>query len=275
MHPSPKFSGRVYPTGRCDTADHGLSGTAEPGCAGIVSRMAPSLHSRVVDDLGRLIVSGEAAPGSVMLADDLERRLGVSRSVIREAVRVLESMGLVEAVKRVGIRVLPVPRWNAFDPVLIQWRLAGDGLGAQLRSLTELRSAVEPTAAELAAQHSPQALSAELMTIAAQMRSAGRAGDLDRFLDLDIQFHRLVLHGSGNEMFAALDDAIAAILTGRTSLGLMPTHPHEEAMQWHVDVADAIQGGHPDRARTSMELIMRRTISEVMSVWADEPRALA
>ncbi|WP_157156860.1 MULTISPECIES: FadR/GntR family transcriptional regulator [unclassified Diaminobutyricimonas] len=236
--------------------------------------MPPSLHSRVVDDLGRLIVSGDAAPGSVMLADELERRLGVSRSVIREAVRVLESMGLVEAVKRVGIRVLPISRRNAFDPQLIQWRLGGDGLGAQLRSLTELRSAVEPTAAELAAQHSPPELSAELMTIAAQMRSAGRAGDLDRFLELDIHFHRLVLHGSGNEMFAALDDSIAAVLTGRTSLGLMPTHPHEEAMQWHVDVADAIQGGHPDRARTSMEQIMRRTVSEVQSVWAAEPRAL-
>jgi DNA-binding FadR family transcriptional regulator len=115
-------------------------------------------------------------------------------------------------------------------------------------------------------------MSGELMTVAAQMRTVGRSGDLERFLALDIHFHRLVLHGSGNEMFAKLDEVIAAVLSGRTGLGLMPAHPHETALQWHVDVADAIQGGHPVRARESMELIMRRTIAEVEESWAHTAR---
>ncbi len=234
--------------------------------------MTSSLHNRVVHAVGQPIVTGQTPAGTVMLSDDVERGQGVSRSVAREAVRVLASMGLVESVKRVGIRVLPQSRWNAFDPTLIRWRLDGPDPGAQLRSLTELRASVEPMAAELAAQYCPQPLSAELLTVAAQMRTAGRAGELDRFLQLDIHFHTLVLHGSGNEMFAKLDAVIAAVLVGRTDHGLMPTHPHETALQWHVDVADAIQGGHPAQARASMDLIMRRTIAEVQSVWADTPR---
>lgn len=234
--------------------------------------MSSSLHSRLVDAVGKPIVSGATPAGTVMLAEEIEREQGVSRSVVREAVRVLASMGLVESIKRIGIRVRPQTAWNAFDPTLIHWRLAGSGRGSQLRSLTELRASVEPMAAELAAKHCPQEMSGELMRVAARMRTVGRSGDLAHFLELDIEFHRLVLHGSGNEMFAKLDAVIAAVLSGRTDLGLMPTHPHETALQWHVDVADAIQGGHPDLARSSMELIMRRTIAEVESAWTDTPR---
>ncbi|MCU1636422.1 MAG: FadR family transcriptional regulator [Cryobacterium sp.] len=234
--------------------------------------MPSSLHRRVLDDLGRAVVAGSAGPGSVLQSEDIARRLGVSRSVIREAVRVLQSIGLVESVKRIGIRVLPQSEWNAYHPLLIAWRLEGNDKGAQLRSLTELRSAVEPMAAELAALHAPPAMSAQLMSVAAQMRAVGRSGDLPGFLELDVLFHRLVLHGSGNEMFAKLDEPIAAVLAGRTELGLMPGRPHETALQWHVDVADAIQGGHPAKARQSMEQIMRRTIAEVAPTWADTPR---
>lgn len=232
-----------------------------------------SLHDRAVEDLGRRIVDGSLPAGSTMLAKDLAVQLGVGRSVVREALRVLQSLGLVASVKRVGVRVLPSSSWNVFDPQVITWRIAGAGEGTQLRSLTELRTAVEPFAAELAARHCTPAQGAELLSIAAEMRTVGREGDLDRFLALDIRFHSLVLTASGNEMFAAMDDMISAVLRGRTQRGLMPSHPHEEALQLHVDVADAVQGTHPERARDSMELIMRRTVAEVEHVWAHEPRA--
>ncbi|WP_281445043.1 FadR/GntR family transcriptional regulator, partial [Paenarthrobacter nicotinovorans] len=103
--------------------------------------MSTSLHHRAVEHLGTRIVGGALPTGHVMLAEHLEDELNVSRSVVREAVRVLQSLGLVETIKRVGIRVLPAHRWNPFDPLVIRWRLAGEGRGAQLRSLAELRSA--------------------------------------------------------------------------------------------------------------------------------------
>jgi len=231
----------------------------------------PSLHTRVTEDVGRSIVDGTVPAGSVLLSDEIERSQGVSRSVIREAIRVLGSMGLVESVKRVGIRVLPPERWNVYDPTVIRWRLLGPGNGEQLRSLTELRSAIEPMAAELAAVHAAPAISAELLQVADRMRIAGESGDLSSFLELDIRFHRLVLQGSGNEMFAKLDEPIAAVLSGRTDLGLMPNHPHQNTLQLHADVAEAIRGSAPRKARTAMELIMRRTYAEVRPTWARDP----
>ena len=226
----------------------------------------------MLNELGRRIVSGEFAPGQKMHTEEAEKQFGVSRSVVREAVRVLQNLGLVESVKRVGIRVLPMKRWNVYDPLVIRWRLAETTNGAQLRSLTELRSAVEPRAAELAARFAPDAVTGELLALASRMRAVGREGDLELFLELDIHFHSLVLAASGNEMFAKLDSVIAEVLTGRTDQGLMPHHPHEEALQWHVDVADAIQGRRPGDAAAAMERIMSRTHKEVEQMWADEPR---
>ena len=236
--------------------------------------MSSRLHDLAVEHLGTRIVSGELAPGTVLRTESLEGDRKVSRSGGREAVRVAQSLGLVESVRRVGLRVLPMTAWNLFDPSVIRWRLASEHKGAQLRSLTELRTAVEPVAAELAARFAPAHLGSELMRIAAAMRSAGRAGDARSFLELDVEFHRTVLRASGNEMFAALGDAVGEVLRGRTSSGLMPTHPNEDAMQWHVDVADAILAGRPDAARAAMLRVLGRTADDVERTWRDVPRSL-
>jgi DNA-binding FadR family transcriptional regulator len=234
--------------------------------------MSTSLHHRAIENLGTRIVAGDLPTGHVMLAEQLEDELKVSRSVVREAVRVLQSLGLVETIKRVGIRVLPSSSWNPFDPQVIRWRLAGEGRGAQLRSLAELRSAVEPVAAELAAVNAPAKLRRELVDISHAMRDAGHAGDVPRFLELDIHFHSLLLSGSGNEMFANLMGQVAETLTGRTVNGLMPDRPHETALPWHVEVAEAIAAGDGPGAREASARIMRRTISELEPAWTEQPR---
>ena len=128
---------------------------------------------------------------------------------------------------------------------MIRWRLAGEGRGAQLRSLAELRSAVEPVAAELAAVNAPQELRQELLDVALAMRDAGKAGDVPRFLELDIQFHSLLLSGSGNEMFANLVGQVAETLTGRTVHGLMPDRPRGP----HAAVAPRCGRSHLGRRR--------------------------
>jgi len=239
---------------------------------GYADGMPHSLHRRALEHLGNRIVSGSLPAGHIMLAEQLERDLGVSRSVVREAVRVLQSLGMVASTKRVGIRVLPATDWNHFDPQVIRWRLAGRSRGAQLRSLTELRTAVEPMAAALAADHAPPPMRAELEDIAARMLTVGRSGNLESFLELDILFHARVLASSGNEMYGKLDEPIAEILRGRTELGLMPDHPHEHTLQLHLAVAESIGRGDADGARSAMAEILRRTMVELESLWADEPR---
>lgn len=233
------------------------------------------LHARVLDLLGPAICAGELASGSVVRTDELELRYGVSRSVVREAVRVLASMGFVASRRRVGVQVLPSSEWNLYDPQVIRWRLASPGRIAQLRSLTELRTAIEPEAARLAALRAPLAAASELMGLAGKLWAAGQSNNSDAFLTLDIEFHRLVLSSSGNEMFGKLNSLVAEVLAGRTHYGLMPEHPHNEALQFHVDVASAIQRGNPDEAQAAMLNIMRRTFREMSSIWEGDTSATA
>lgn len=237
--------------------------------------MSSSLHDRVVDALGHAIVNREISAGTIMLAEELERRFGVSRSVVREAVRVLQSLGMTESIKRLGIKVLPVERWNALDPQLIRWRLSSPDQAAQLRALTELRAVVEPAAAALAAQIGPRESAEQLLDLAAQMRTAAAAGDQNAFSDADTAFHRVLLRASGNEMFASLDQAIGEVIKGRSEHGMMPKYPTETSVRRHEDIAIAIRDGNARAAQETMTQIMQRTASELEKVWQDAPRTFS
>ncbi|TYC06648.1 FadR family transcriptional regulator [Micromonospora sp. WP24] len=248
----------------------------ESSASGAPVSAAPAetgLHARVLEHLGTAICGGELTPGAVLNIDELVDRYAVSRSVIREVLRVLASMGFIETRRRVGVLIRPATSWNVFDPQVIRWRLASAGRMAQLRSITELRTAVEPHAALLAAVRADHDEASDLVGLAAKMWAAGKAGDEERFLSLDIEFHRRVLRASGNEMFLRLQDLIAEVLTGRHKHHLMPHHPHEQALQLHAEVAQAIQRHDGERARRAMVELMEQAFDEMRSLWeqAGEP----
>jgi DNA-binding FadR family transcriptional regulator len=215
------------------------------------------LHSGVTDALGAEITSGELASGSTLTLDGIQQRFGVSRTVAREAMRTLEHLGLVTSRRRVGLIVRADAHWAVFDPQVIRWRLAGPHRVAQLRSLTELRAAVEPVAAASAARNADGDQADRLVALSARLRVLGEAGAGDEFLAADIEFHRLVLAASGNEMFRALTEVVAEVLTGRTRHGLMPHHPREEALAAHEAVAAAIRTRDPEAAEAAMLRITR------------------
>lgn len=228
------------------------------------------LHGRLVESLGLSICGGELAPGTVLFIDELMASHSVSRSVVREALRVLSSMGLVTSRRRVGTLVLDRSAWNVYDPLVIRWRLATGGRINQLRSITELRTAVEPQAARLAAERARPLEASELVTLAGQLWAAGQDGRMDDFLHLDVEFHKRVLAASGNEMFEHLHKQVAEVLAGRHAYGLMPHHPHVDALQLHTDVAASIQRGDGDRAHEAMVAIMDRTMGETRQLWEEQ-----
>ncbi|MFD5161486.1 FadR/GntR family transcriptional regulator [Streptomyces hawaiiensis] len=206
------------------------------------------LHGHVLDTLGPEITAGEYPPGSVLRTDELAQRFDVSRSVMREAVRVLESMYLVESRRRVGVTVRPKSEWNVYDPQVIRWRLAGADRPGQLRSLTVLRSAIEPVAAGLAARHATSEQCAALTECALGMVAHSRGHKLEGYLLHDVAFHRVILDASGNEMFARLGDVVAEVLTGRTQHDVMFEDPDPAAVTLHVQVAEAVRAGDATRA---------------------------
>lgn len=219
----------------------------------------PTLQDDLLDILGARITGGVYATNAVLRTEDLEAEFRLSRTVVREALKVLESMGLIAVRRRIGLMVRPEDAWHVFDPHVIRWRLAGTGRAAQLASLTELRQAIEPQAARGAAVHATSAQRAEFLRLATLLEETGSVGDLEAFLGYDIAYHRLLLHASGNEMFAALTDVVTEVLTGRTVHHLMPEHPKPEARMLHQRVAVAIDVGDGGSA----EMAMRGILSEV------------
>jgi DNA-binding FadR family transcriptional regulator len=217
---------------------------------------AAGLYAGALEKLGRRLVDGELVAGQVLRTEELELQCDVSRTVIREAVRVLESMGMVASRRRVGVVVAPRSRWNVYDPLIIRWRLDGDDREDQLRSLSQLRSGVEPLAARLAAGKASPEQCGALTGAVMDMAVHGRSGDLRAYLEADIRFHRTILEASGNEMFAALGDAVAEVLAGRTVHGLMPLNPNPVAIRLHADVAQAVQAADPAAAHLAMSDII-------------------
>ncbi|MGW1197301.1 FadR/GntR family transcriptional regulator [Streptomyces sp. NPDC002536] len=221
------------------------------------------LHARVLDSLGPAITAGEYPPGTVLRTDELEQRFDVSRTVVREVIRVLESMSLVASRRRVGVTVLPTEEWNVYDPQVIRWRLAGPDRPRQLRSLTVLRSAVEPVAAGLAARLATPEQCAELTGHALGMVATSRGQQLDGYLVHDIAFHRVILRASGNEMFARLGDVVAEVLTGRTHHHVMFTDPDPAAVTLHVRVAEAVRERDAEAAERLTREIARGAMAEL------------
>lgn len=226
------------------------------GRAAPVPPGSPDRRTAVLDDLGRRIVHGDLAPGTVLTLEWVDQSYGVSRSVAREAVQVLTSLGLVSSRRRVGITVAAPGSWNVFDPHLVRWRLDGPERDAQLSSLGELRAGIEPAAAALAAARATSEQVAAMAMAVADMTTTARARDLAAYLRADQVFHATLLQATGNEMFAALSPLVDEVLAGRTHHDLMPADPEPQAIEWHAEVADAVRRGDPAAAEAAMRCIV-------------------
>lgn len=180
----------------------------------------------------------------------------MSRSAAREAVRVLESLGLVRVRRKSGVEVRPRGDWNLFAPEVIAWRLAGPAREEQLVELSQLRSAVEPVAAALAAVSASPAQRAEMLAVVDELGLHDHEADRDAYLAADVRFHRLLLEASGNSMLSALGETIESVLRGRTVHDLMPHVADPRAVQWHRDAALAIAQGEAEDAAAAMRHIV-------------------
>lgn len=223
---------------------------------------------RALDQLGRAIVVGELPAGHADTVDGLVARTGASRSVVREVTRVLTSLGMLSAGRRVGLRVLAPVHWDTLDAQVVRWRLAGPGIAAQLTELRALRLAIEPAAAAAAARavgERPVAAPAgreallALEQAVAAMQAAASAPDAAEFLAADRALHTNVLDLSGNAMFIRLGAVIEEGLRDRALRERVGLPPEAHDLALHLEVARAVAAGEPAAAEAAMREIIERT----------------
>lgn len=163
---------------------------------------ARNFHSYVINEVGRAIVSGDMPVGSSLPGDaEMMDRFGVSRTVLREALKTLEAKGLVEARAKVGTRVLPQSRWNLFDRQILAWKLESGPSPAFLSAFQIVRESLEVQAARLAAVHR-EAEHVRLLNYWLNQRSV-MAHQPEPFAMAEFEIHRVVAEASGNPFLRA------------------------------------------------------------------------
>ena len=192
-----------------------------------------NLHDQVIQEIGRMIVGGAIKPGELLPREEaLAQRMAVSRTALREALKVLGSKGLIETRQKTGTRVRDPRHWNQLDADILAWRCASMPTEDFVEKLVEMREIIEPAAAAAAAKRrSPE----QLACIKAAYEAMSTADDLDAWAKADLAFHECVLDAANNELlgslFSVVDTALGAyfLLSARAAADFKESLPRQVA----------------------------------------------
>jgi DNA-binding FadR family transcriptional regulator len=226
-----------------------------------------NVHGNTLDLLGEQIVAGRYPPGTSIPPEPmLCVELGVSRTVIREAVKSLVAKGLIVTGPKVGTRVLPSEQWNWFDPDVVTWQSKA-GLSREfLRDLQELRRVVEPAGVRLAADRATAQDIAEIEAAYAGMKDAiEHGGD---YVKHDLLFHQGLLRACHNRMVVQMSKALGALL--RTSFEISTSRPDGPAssLPLHRAVLDAVIARSPQKAEKAILVLIDGARDDIEQVLA-------
>jgi DNA-binding FadR family transcriptional regulator len=230
-----------------------------------------NVHGNTVDFLGAAILAGRfGVDGALPPEPSLCEELGVSRTVIREAVKSLVAKGMIQTGPKVGTRVLPSEHWNWFDPDVMAWQ-AQAGLSAEfVRDLQDLRLIVEPAAIRMAAQRATaQDIQGIEDAFAGMRRAVYEGGD---YVTHDLRFHQGLLRASGNRMLVQMSKALGALL--RTSFEISTRRKDGPliSLPMHRAVLDAVIARQPDVAEAAVRELIDSAGEDIEQVLASRRR---
>ena len=233
--------------------------------------MIKNVHGNTVDHLGEAILAGRYAPGSSIPPEPmLCEELGVSRTVVREAVKSLIAKGLVSSGPKVGTRVLPAEQWNWFDPDVIVWQSKAGLTPEFLRDLQDLRRVVEPAAVRMAAERATPEDIAEIEAAYEGMRRAVEEGG--DYVSSDLRFHQGLLRACRNRMIVQMSKALSALLRTSFEISTSRKDGPRKSLPLHRAVLDAVIAQDPARAEKAIVVLIDGAREDIETVLASRKR---
>lgn len=229
--------------------------------------LTPSLASQTAREIGRRVVAGNYEVGHLLEDESaLAVRYQVSRSVIRDAVKILVGKGLLEVRRGIGTRVRERHRWGLLDDDVLAWHQSAPPSADFLRQLMDLRLVIEPKAARWAAERGTDdghALIAE-----AQARMEQEKGAIEDFIVADALFHRAILRAASNELLLSMEGVIFSALMSSIRITNADPRENEKSIPFHRAVTDQILKRNGDKAERRMEKLLadaNRRLAEFVS----------
>ena len=246
-----------------------MSTVAPPRKDGQRPEAGLNLTLAMAAELGKKIVARQLAAGASLPTEgELQAEFGVSRTVVREAVRHLASKGLVSVGPKVGTKVRPSSEWNMLDPEVMDWHLRGTASAAFIASLYEMRLIIEPEAARLAAARISVTQIENLNAALAQMSENPR-GSQD-LITADLAFHRTILEATGNPVLRSFGALIENSLSVSFSLSWRKSETGQ-TLKLHGQVVDAILAGDEELAALHMRRLIETAYRDVRQSLAANP----
>lgn len=220
------------------------------------------LHEQVLNALIESIVAEKYAPGDSLPSEaEMCEVYGVSRSSVREALRVLSEKGLIEVRHGLGTRINPPERWDFMDPLVLSARRKNGAMAPIFNDLHEARRILESEVAALAAQRAGVEDLERIQSALDEMLAAST--DATVFADAAFTFHRTLFEATGNRVLLRMTAPIREVLiytihaAARIPGALERTHDDLQA------VANAIAAHDPEAARIAMREHLERVRRDI------------
>jgi DNA-binding FadR family transcriptional regulator len=228
-----------------------------------------SLPDMVVDQLGRRIVRGDfSRQGGLPTEPELSAEFGISRNVLREAIKVLASKGLLEVRPKTGTRIRPREDWNVLDPKVVGWfSLDGSDLH-HAYDFVEFRRIIEPQASYLAALRATDADIAKILRALDNLVAC--VGHPSRIAAADIVFHRSIYDASHNAVLKHLGSLVTPLMNSQVLLTTAPAGAFEKGLPLHRKVAQAIAKRDPEKAELHSRKLVNMPYADLNS-WIHSP----
>jgi DNA-binding FadR family transcriptional regulator len=220
-----------------------------------------SVHGQIVEELGRRIVTGEFAPGSVLPTEgDFSALLEVSRTSFREAIKLLAGKGLVESRPKTGTRVRQRSDWNMLDPDVTAWAFRTGPDREYARAFFEFRHIIEPAAASIAARRRDEE---DLEKMRQGLTGMAAANSRDEWIGPDLSFHTAILEATRNELLISLGHLLEPALTRSFAIANVEPSKRQASVPLHRAVYTAIELGETDAAQAAMSYLLGEALVDL------------